>query len=162
MRVFKLIYHIRAIVFSLMLKLIYRKRLSIGKRTTWRKSFSVLIDKDARVVIGNECFFNNNCSITSIQSVIIGDGCLFGENVKIYDHNHRFADTNVSIKKQGFSKGSVSIGNHCWIGSNVTILKDTKIGNNCVIGAGCVINGEISDNTIVKIERNFVSEKIRD
>lgn len=42
------------------------------------------------------------------------------------------------------------IGNHCWIGSNVTILKETHIGDNCVIGAGLVISGKIKDGTLKK------------
>ena len=34
----------------------------------------------------------------------IGEGTIFGENVKIYDHNHKFADLKRSIKEQGFSE----------------------------------------------------------
>ena len=34
-----------------------------------------------------------------------------------------------SIKEQGFSNGTVSIGRHCWIGSNVCILKNADIKN---------------------------------
>lgn len=160
MIVFKLIYHIRAEIYKLLLKIIYGKKLKIGKKTTWRKGFSVMIDKNAEITIGDACFFNNYCSITAINNISIGNGCLFGENVKIYDHNHRFADKSKSIKEQGFSQGSVSIGDHCWIGSNVTILKGAEIGNNCVIGAGCVVNGKIDDNCILKNNSSYILEKI--
>lgn len=68
----------------------------------------------------------------------------------MYDHNHRFRDLNKPIKEQGFSDGEVIIGKHCWIGSNVVLLKGTHIGDNCVIGAGCVVDREIQDNTLVK------------
>lgn len=64
------------------------------------------------------------------------------------------------IKEQGYSTGKVHIGSHCWIGSNVTILKGANIGDNCVIGAGCVINGEVPSGTIIKINNNILTERI--
>ncbi|MDN0066650.1 DapH/DapD/GlmU-related protein [Bacteroides gallinaceum] len=38
---------------------------------------------------------------------------------------------------------------HCWIGSNVVILKGVTIGNNCVIEAGCVVYKDVPDNSVV-------------
>ena len=105
-------------------------------------------------------FFNNDCSINSNQLIKIGGGVLFGENVKIYDYNHRFNE-HKPIKAQGFSNGTVTIGERCWIGSNVTILKGSEIGNNCVIGAGCVISGKVPDNSIVRLKQTVEIEEIQ-
>ena len=41
------------------------------------------------------------------------------------------------------------VGKDCWIGSNVTILKGVRIGDNTVIGAGCLIRQDIPANSIV-------------
>lgn len=150
MILFSCYYHAKAIIKKFFYKIIYFKRIKIGKNVTWRNQFSVLIDRGAKVEIGDNCFFNNNCSLASHNKIKIGAGTLIGENVKIYDHNHRFNRINVPIKNQGYTVAPVSIGKHCWIGSNVVILKGVTIGNNCVIGAGCVISQNIKDNTIVK------------
>ena len=75
--------------------------------------------------------------------------------MRIYDHNHRFADDNKKIKEQGFSIEPVIIGNHCWFGSNVVVLKGCTIGNNCVIGAGCIISESIPDSTVVSMNRDI-------
>lgn len=80
--------------------------------------------------------------------------------MKIYDHNHRF-NQHIEIKQQGFSNGSVIIGQHCWMGSNVMILKNTVIGDNCVIGAGTVVSGTIPSNSIVKAGSKYVVWKIK-
>lgn len=85
---------------------------------------------------------------------------MFGESVKVYDHNHRFADAK-PIKEQGFSNGEVHIGNHCWIGSNIVILKGVNIHDNCVIGAGCVVSGDIPEGSIVKRNDAFAIEEVR-
>ena len=140
--------------------MIYGKRFHHGKRFKFRKGFSLGIEGQGHVEVGDDCFFNNYCSIVSQGNIKIGDGTIFGENVKIYDHNHRFNDITRPIKVQGYSVGTVEIGNHCWIGSNVTILKGTKIGDNCVIGAGCVVSGEIPNGMILKQSKN-IFEKIR-
>jgi acetyltransferase-like isoleucine patch superfamily enzyme len=93
--------HILAYISLLFYKLIFAGKLYVGKGTTWRKGFSLMIAPNGKVSIGDNCFFNNNCSINSLGEVSIGDGCIFGEGVKIYDHNHRFADFSVPLKRGG-------------------------------------------------------------
>ena len=156
----KLSYHINAAIKKFFLKGIYSKRFVFGEKFTFRKSFEIMIGRDGKVKIGDNCFFNNYCSIFSNKKIKIGNGTIFGENVKIYDHNHRFKDQNVLIKNQGYSNGEIFIGDNCWIGSNVTILKGAKIGNNCVIGAGCIIKGEVPNCTIVVVNQELSKTEI--
>jgi len=144
----KIIFHINAIAARIFYKIIYGKSLKIGKGTTFRKGFSLIIMK-GKIVIGENCFFNNYCSLASTNSITIGNGTLFGENVKVYDHNHIYADIDVPIKDQGYKHAPIVIGNHCWIASNVVILKGVTIGDNAVIGAGCIIHESVPANTVV-------------
>lgn len=155
MTVLKIIYHINAYIKFIIFKFLYGTKVSIGEKTTWRKGFIITIDKNGKVVVGKNCFFNNYCSINSYNSIEIGNNTIFGENVKIYDHNHRF-NKKCTIKEQGYSVGKVSIGSNCWIASNVTILKGAIIEDNCVIGANVVVNGRIPKGTIVKINEKGV------
>ncbi|WP_455266069.1 DapH/DapD/GlmU-related protein [Phascolarctobacterium sp.] len=53
------------------------------------------------------------------------------------------------------------IGSHCWVGSNVVILKGVTIGDNCVIGAGCVITEDIPSNSIVTMDRKLLIKSIK-
>lgn len=123
---------------------------------SFRKNFTLIIEKNAKVTIGKKCFFNNFCTIAAQNSVTIGDGTLFGENVKIYDHNHCFKDISIPIKHQGYNSAPITIGKHCWIASNVVILKGVTVGDNCVIGAGCIIYKNIPSNSVVINEQKLV------
>ena len=161
MIIIKIWYHIWAIVKKFFYNIIYRKKIEIAKNVTWRRDFSIMVGKNGKLQIEKDCFFNNGCTIGVNKSVVIEKGSIFGENVKIYDHNHKFADITKSIKSQGYSNGMVRIGQHCWIGSNVCILKNADIGNNCVIGAGCVISGKIEDNTIVRANNQYILETLK-
>ena len=161
MKFLKIVYYLNAYLKMIFFKLIYGKKVHFGKGFTFRKRFSLAVDKTGRLYIGDNCFFNNDVSVSVLNKVYIGSGVLLGEGVKIYDHNHRFKDVNSSIKSQGFSVGTVKIGNHCWLGSNVVILKGADIGDNCVIGAGCVISGRVEPGTVVKPAQNYTFEKLK-
>lgn len=124
------------------------KSIYFGYRLTTRDFFYIRVCGGGQVHIGNNCFFNNFCSLNIVESIEIGNDCIFGENVRIYDHNHIFSNQNVLIRKQGISSKSVIIGNNCWVGSNVTILQGVHIGANSVIGAGSVVYKNIPENSI--------------
>ena len=46
------------------------------------------------------------------------------------------------------SSGKVSIGNNVYIAKNVMILQGVTIGDNCIIGAGSVVNKSIPSNSV--------------
>ena len=149
MKIIKLKYHLKANIKKVLYKLVYGRKIRIGKKTTWRSNFHISIEH-GYVSIGSRCFFNHGCSINSLARITIGDGTIFGANCHIYDHNHRFNDKDKTIKMQGYMMGETRIGSHCWFGTNVVVLKGVSIGDNCVIGAGVVVSEDIPDGTIVR------------
>lgn len=72
MKIIKLWYHIIAAIQFVFYKLIYGSRLQIGRNVTWRRGFSIMMSKEARVVIGDNGSFNNDCSIAANNLVTIG------------------------------------------------------------------------------------------
>lgn len=149
MSLFKLYYHIICLLKTLLYKILYGKTFVMPLSSTFRAGFHLVIEDRGLVTIGDECFFNNYCTLASRSGIIIGDGTIFGENVKVYDHNHCYKDTQRSIKEQGYTSAPIKIGCHCWIASNVVILKGVTIGDNCVIGAGCVIYKDVQEGSVV-------------
>lgn len=160
MKILKIWFHFKTIVKKIVYKLIFGSKLKIGKGTTWRDGFHIAIEGEGKITIGESCFFNHNCSINALTSVCVGDGTIFGENCHIYDHNHRFRKDEESIKSQGYTVAETKIGNHCWLGSNVVVLKGVTIGDYVTIGAGCVISEDISEGSIVTCDSGLnISQK---
>lgn len=116
-------------------------KISIGN-TKFRRQVSFFCD-GGDLKINDHVFFNNGCSISCQDKIHIGSHTLFGESVKVYDHNHAVINGRVSHDK--FDTGSVYIGNHCWIGSNVIILPGVNICDDVIIGAGSVVSRSISE-----------------
>ncbi|MGI4885370.1 MAG: acyltransferase [Janthinobacterium lividum] len=130
-------------------------KLVLKNNNDFRRFCLLSLASDGLLTIGEGNFFNNGCSVTCINEIIIGDNNLFGENIKIYDHNHIFSNIEESIREQGFTKGSVVIGNNCWIGSNCVILNNVAIGDNVIIGANNLIYKSIPSNSIIKAVSGF-------
>lgn len=78
--------------------------------------------------------YNSNTHCT------IGEKCMFSSDITLYNTDaHPIMDLktmDVINKVKG-----ISIGNHCWIGQKASILKNTVIPNDCIIGYGAVVSG---------------------
>lgn len=42
----------------------------------------------------------------------------------------------------------ITVGNNVWFGASVIVLPGVNIGDNCIIGAGSVVNKDIAMNSI--------------
>ena len=133
---------------------------NIGEHFKIRGGGRIRVRKNAKLDIKNNVFFNHNCMIVCQNKITIGDEVQFGPNVFLYDHDHDYKDEN-GLKSGKFKVGTIEIGNNVWIGANSIILRNTKIGNNCVIAAGSVIKGEFPDNTVVYQEENTNIKKYK-
>jgi len=152
----------RAIVFGKYFSIILDSSgsdITIGNEVQFRDFCCLRAGSNGHIVIGNGVFFNNNCSINCLVQINIGDNCQFGEGVKIYDHNHQYSNKELLINQQGYINKEIKIGNNCWIGSNVIILKGVEIGNNVVIGAGCTIFKSIESGHVVYNNQELIINK---
>ena len=113
-------------------------KLTLGSYNQNRERLYLGID-GGELRIGSHCFFNINGSVTCVERITIGDFCKFGNNLVIVDHDHNYRRTQESEPE--FLSAPISIGNNVWCGANVTILRGSVIGDNCVIGAGAVVRG---------------------
>ena len=148
--IIKVFKRINSLFKIIIMKLLYLNKFKLGSNVTFYPGCHITIDGTGKICIGNNCFFNHNCSLNSLDNIKIGNDCIFGENVKIYDHNHNFDNKNILIRKQNYSTLAVTIGNNCWVGSDVIILPGVTIGNNVVIAAGSIVTKDIEDNTVFK------------
>ena len=130
------------------IKLRKNSHLFLGDNFRARGHLYINIADNAYLHIGNNCFFNNNCSINCHKDIFIGDNTILGESILIYDHDHKF-DYNTGAQTKGYNTAPVYIGNNCWIGSGTIILKGSYIEDNCLIAAGSIINGKIKEKSLV-------------
>lgn len=134
-------------------------KMAIGKHLSAQKDLLLSVLPEGELNIGDNVNFNANCAVVSRQSIQIGDNVIFGPGCKVYDHDHDYTKTGLE-RRTTFIRGTVKIGNGVWFGANCIILKDTVIGDNCVFGAGSIIKGNYSSNTLVVQERTEIQKSI--
>ena len=95
-------------------------------------------------------YVGNNVDIYS-SSIDLGAPYLIsiGDNVTITGVKLLTHDASLK-KKTGYTKiGKIHIGNNVFVGWGCTILPNTTIGDNVVVGAGSVVAKDIPDNVVV-------------
>ena len=104
---------------------------------------------------------NSNSVLIAAKRIQIGKDVMIARNVVIYDSDHH---TIMNDQNQVSNTDQpVCIGDHVWLTTNVTVLKGTTIGNDCLIGSGSVVHGNIPSGTLyqnsgtVKIRENYGS-----
>lgn len=93
----------------------------------------------------------SGATIYARSKIVIGDHTNIGGNVKILDNDFHPVDPDARLidDKEQIGTAPVCIGKNCFIGCNVLILKGSKIGDNCVVGAGAVVTGSFEDNSVI-------------
>jgi acetyltransferase-like isoleucine patch superfamily enzyme len=157
-------------------KIIFRKRISLGKSITIGDNVEINALSKSGVVIGNnvsilkntiiECTgvirnigegliigdnvgIAQNCFIQVRGKVIIGNNVIFGPNVSIFSENHNFSDPDLPVSIQGETRKGVTIEEGVWIGTRSIILDGVTIGKNSIVAAGSVVNKDVPPYSIV-------------
>lgn len=145
---------------GLVFKTSLSSKIDLGENLDFRNYISIWVGKNAELKMGKNVFMNNFCSVNCLKYIEIGENTIFGEGVKVYDHNHAYSHGNGELKvnRKEFTYGPVKIGNNCWLGSNVIVLKGVTIGDNSIIGAGCVIHKDVPANSVIVNKQELISK----
>lgn len=98
-------------------------------------------DYGYNIEIGENFYANVNCVILDGAKVKFGHNVFVAPNCGFYTAGHPF---NVEQRNSGLEYARpITIGNNVWIGAQVCVLPGVTIGDNCVVGAGSVVNRDI-------------------
>lgn len=102
------------------------------------------------VCLSSNIYIGPDCRIFGFGGIDIHHGAVIGERVTIFSSNHNYdnEDINMLPFDEQHNKNPVSLGEHCWIGSNSIILPGVHIGKYSVIAAGSVITKSTEDFSI--------------
>ena len=99
------------------------------------------------IKIGNRVATNNNVFICAANRIEIGDNTRIGQYVTMMDFEAHGIQPNDRSKVGEI--GEIVIGTNVWLGNNVTILKNSSIGNNTIVATGAVVSGVFPSNVII-------------
>ena len=104
--------------------------------------------KKEGVKIGENCHLDTMSFSTEPYLVEIGNHVGISAGTVFITH-----DAGIRCFQEEFPDddifGKITIGNNVFIGINCTLLPNTIIGDNCIIGAGSVVRGRFPDNSVI-------------
>lgn len=131
---------------------------------------SVVTENDTnRISIGANSTLYGQTELAAMEStqISIGEDCMFSSDILLRTgDSHSIINTNQNRINRS---QDIIIGNHVWIGTKVICLKGTIIGDNCIVGAGSLLNKPYNGNNriiagtpakIIKKDINWLRERI--
>lgn len=104
--------------------------------------------KNSHIFIGDNCRING-AYIHAQDFIEIGDNCVIASGINIIDSNGHNVNSENRTAGKDIPKG-IKIGNNVWIVVNAIILKDSRIGDNCVVAAGSIVKGVFEPTPIIQ------------
>ena len=156
-------------------------KLEIGQGTIIKSNFlSNLVGLYSRTIIVTRCKnayikIGKNVGISGAtiyarKGIYIGDNTCIGGNCKILDNDFHPIDANKRNELMRNPNGGddntyvkskeIFIGEDCFIGCTTIILKGTRLGNRCIVGAGAVVSGEFPDDSVIVGNPGKVIKKV--
>lgn len=120
--------------------------LSIGENSWLRSDLApvlLYVYEGARLQIGRDAFLNG-CMISAKAGVTLGRGVWIGPGARIWDADQHALDSETPERRE-----AVEIGDHVWLGSDVTVLRGVHIGAHSVIGARSLVTSDIPPHSLV-------------
>jgi acetyltransferase-like isoleucine patch superfamily enzyme len=125
--------------------------LYVGQKAVLKAGHSVsigpgvnLIVKDgAELTIGEGTYFTSDSHIEASTNISIGSNCAISWGTTLIDDDHHQFGTS-PIKP-----GSLVIEDDVWVGCNVTILKNSRIGKGSVVAANSLVRGEFPAHSLI-------------
>ena len=110
----------------------------------------------AQIEIGKGSrFWHHGLGCVALQTVHIGNNCTIFQNVTF---GNTLSQKEPTRKNGG---GYCKVGNNCMIGAGAVILGNITIGNNVQIGANAVVIHDVPDNCIaVGVPARVIERKI--
>ena len=125
------------------INILFRKSIHyFGNILRWAHNTYI---KAAGVKIGHNCMISLRAKIdTRRGKVIIGDNCTITYGCIIVSHDR----SAMHINPLDDGEGEVILGNNVYLGVNTVVLRNVRIGDNSVIGAGSVVINDIPPNVV--------------
>ncbi|KLE04693.1 lipopolysaccharide biosynthesis protein [Aliarcobacter butzleri L353] len=126
------------------------KRIFIGNKVRIFPGARIeVVDENSSIVFEDNISIGQNFHITSGGNLVIGKNTTFTENIMVTNIDHDYQEIDKHILKQKYIIKETKIGENCFIGYGAVIQAGTILGKQCIIGANAVVRGHFPDYCVI-------------
>lgn len=112
-------------------------------RPNFYKTDNISLKIGDNVSVGDCKFF----TFEKDSSITIGDDCMISGAVNIFNTDgHSIYDMEGNLINKA---KSISIGKHCWVGSDVTVMKNVSIADDTIIGMKSMVTKSCNECNVI-------------
>ncbi|HVS53814.1 MAG TPA: acyltransferase [Opitutaceae bacterium] len=125
----------------------HHRRIALAAGAALDRGVTLLVsgapDEPIAISIGRGVYINRHAMLDACTEILIGDDTMIGPFCYITDHDHT-AGKDGRPASGALVGRPVRIGQRCWLGAHVTVLKGVTIGDGAVVGAGAVVTRDVA------------------
>lgn len=106
---------------------------------------TIISCKNGDIIIDDNANLGFNCEAFSASRIRIGKNVLLAAYAYLVGGTHRFDRTDLPILFQERSSQGIEVDDNAWVGAHAVVFDGVKIGKDCIIGAGAVVNKDVPD-----------------
>lgn len=128
------------------------KNIYIGKRVRIFPAARMEVHgNSSKIIIQDNVSIGQNLHIISGggQELIIGKNTTFSANVFVTNIDHRYDEIGKHILEQPLVNGDTKIGDNCFIGYGAVLQAGTILGKQCIVGSNTVVRGKFPDYCVI-------------
>jgi lipopolysaccharide O-acetyltransferase len=130
--------------------------IHIGKKVKIKKNYRIEcyrtfagLELHPNIIFEDGVIVGDHLTIFGGATVRIGKDSIFAGNVTLISENHGMdPESEIPYHAQPLSTGDIVIGEGCWLGQNVCVLPNVKIGNKCIIATSSVVTHDVPDYSL--------------
>jgi acetyltransferase-like isoleucine patch superfamily enzyme len=107
-----------------------------------------LRDRESLRKQGENCFISKGAELPDPYLLSIGSNVWITDGCRLLCHDASVVMINIMNNSHIDQVGPIVIGDNCFLGNNVIVLPNSKIGSNTIIGSGAVVTGDLKGNAV--------------
>jgi len=126
------------------------RRIFIKKRVRIHPNARIaVVDVNSSIVFEENISIAQNCHITSCGRLIIGADTVISANVMVTNIDHDYRMIDKPVLEQPLLEKETRIGKNCFLGYGAVIQAGTILGKQCIVGSNAVVRGIFPDYSVI-------------
>lgn len=112
----------------------------LGERVQLRRG--TLCNVEGVLSVGADTIVSWGTVVHCREAVTLGERVLVGEYGTFADSSHFFT-APAETAWHNVRSAPVDVGNGCWLGAKVTVVRGARVGAHCIVGANTIVTGDV-------------------
>ena len=125
------------------------KRICIGDNVFIRDNARLEVVGNGSITIGDDSSFEQGFHITGGGDLSIGNNVTVSFGAWVTDIDHEYQEIGVNILRQPLLIRPTRIGDNCFLGAGAKIQAGTILGTQCIVGSNAVVRGTFPDYCVL-------------